>query len=110
MVFCLISTLLMIIAQGLPFYLKGETMKKLLLTTAVLTLSTFGSAVFANADEANTLSSTDFATIMEAVNTTSSAVGLHTGDTQAIARLVKSPHLYDGMSSATMVSIRNFRY
>lgn len=110
MVFCLINTLLMIILQCSPFYLKGEIMKKLLLTTAVLTLSTFGSAVFANAGEANTLSSTDFATIMEAVNTTSSAVGLHTGDFQVIARSVNSPHLYDGMSSAMMKTVMAFRY
>lgn len=85
-------------------------MKKLLLTTAILTLSAFGSAAFANAGEANTLSSTDFATVMKAVNTTSSAVGLHTGDTQLIARSLRSPHLYDGMSSAVMKTVRQFRY
>jgi len=85
-------------------------MKNLLLTTAVLTLSTFGTAVFANAEETNSLSATDFATIMEVVNITSSAVGLHSGDYQVIARATASPHLYDGMSSAMMKTSINFRY
>lgn len=85
-------------------------MKKLLLTTAVLTFSAFGTATFANASSVHTLSQADFATIVKVVNTTSSAAGLHTGDFQAIARSLNSSHLYDGMSSAMMKTVMAFRY
>ena len=85
-------------------------MKKLFITSAILTISTFGGTSFAFADPANTFSEVEFVQTLEAVKTSSSAVGMHNGDFQATARTMSEHDLYSGAGAALMVTVRRYKF
>lgn len=85
-------------------------MKKLFLTTAILTLSTLGGTSFAFANTADTLSQVEFTKVYKIINTTSIAVDLQRGDFQIFAKAINEHHLYNGTGSALMKTMRIARY
>jgi len=85
-------------------------MKNLFLSTAIVTIGALGSAPYVFADSTTTLSEAEFSFVYEAVNISSVSVGLHTGDFQSIARMIKQQDLYDGAGAALMKTVRLLRY
>ncbi len=85
-------------------------MKKLFLTTAIITLGALASGSFAFADSVETLTQQEFVQIQENIKTCSVATGLYNGDFQSIAKTLKQNGLYDGVGSGLMISIRFNRY
>lgn len=85
-------------------------MKKLLLTTGLLTFSTIGGTSLASASTASSLTKAEFSEVYTKISVTSAATGLHSGDYQVIAKALQKKSLYDGMGSALMKTIRLERY
>lgn len=85
-------------------------MKKLLLTTAILTLTALSGSAFASSSSEATLSQVEFAQITKNIEVSSAATGLHNGDYQSIAKKMNQSKLYDGAGSSLMVSVRIVRY
>jgi len=85
-------------------------MKKLLLTTALLTFSTLGGTSIAFADAGENLTEAQFTVIYKAMDISATATGFHTGDYQVIAKSLHTSSLYDGSGSALMKTMRLERY
>ena len=83
-------------------------MKHIFFTTTILALGAV-SAGTAHSQEVQTLSSAEFTQLNEAVETTSIAIGLHTGDFQAITRAGKTNHMFRGEGSSLMHTARYVR-
>lgn len=86
-------------------------MKLLYLTTTAITLGAFGAFGTAHAEtpSVTTLSTAQFTQMQEAVQTASSAIGLHTGDFQINTRAAKTQHMYKGDGASLMFTIRRHR-
>ena len=83
-------------------------MKLIFLTTTAIAFGAFTTST-AQTTAMDTPSSAAFTQMIEAVQTTSAATRLHTGDFQINARAVKTEHLYAGQGSSLMYSIRRVR-
>ncbi len=85
-------------------------MKKLFLTSAVVSIASIGATSSAAANSVDTITDAEFSHLLEVVKTSSIATDLHTGDFQAIARQVSNASLYDGSGSSLMKTMRRLRY
>ena len=85
-------------------------MKKLFLTTTILTLSSMGLTANATINSNEALSEADVTYVYNALKVSSVAVGLHNGDFQTFAKSVNQHNLFDGTGSSLMATTRRFRY
>lgn len=85
-------------------------MKKLLLSTAILSLGTIGFTGVSTAQDVNSFSAEHFSEVYEKLSITQTATGLHTGDVQALSKAATPAPLYTGQGAVTMSSIRMYRY
>lgn len=85
-------------------------MRKLLLTTAILTLTALSGSAFASSSSEAALSQDEFAQVTKSVEVSWAVAGLHNGDYQSIAKKMNQTKLYDGAGSSLMVSVRTVRY
>ena len=83
-------------------------MKLLYLTTTAIAMGAFGTAS-AQTHTIDTLTSAQFTQMQDAVQTSSSAVGLHAGDFQINTRAAKTQHLYKGDGASLMFTLRRNR-
>lgn len=83
-------------------------MKRLFLTTTILTLGAV-SATSAYSHEAQTLTSSEFVQLSDAVKMTAVQANLYVGDFQSTARAAYAQHLYRGEGSSLMHSVRFLR-
>lgn len=85
-------------------------MKKLLLTSAILTLAMTTNMSLGNVN-ANLLTETiDFTQVYKQAGITQKAVGLHNGDFEIIAKTVYDRALYTGLGAVAMTSMNMERY
>jgi hypothetical protein len=85
-------------------------MKKLFLSTALVTLGAIGGTISTSVNTSETLSLAEFVGVYNAVGISLVSTDLYTGDFQSIARSITQPQLYTGAGSSLMVTIRRLRY
>ena len=83
-------------------------MKLIFLTTTAVALGSF-TASSAQSYAPDTVSSAQYTQMIEAVKTSASAAGLHTGDFQANAKAAIAHDLYKGDGASLMVTVRIHR-
>ena len=83
-------------------------MKRLFLTTSIVAIGAI-SAGLGHAQEASTLSSSDYVHVNAAVQTTAQAIGLHTGDFQVTTRSAQPNMMYRGEGASLMTTIMLLR-
>ena len=83
-------------------------MKLLHLTTTAIALGAFGTAS-AQTHSVDTLTPVQFSQMQDALQLSSTAIGLHAGDFQVNTRAAKMQHLYKGDGASLMFTIRRHR-